>query len=149
MILIALVAFGLYSVTGLNMEFVSNMNVPQAFIIAVYPGASAETVEREVIDILEEDLVTLPNFSTMTSNAYNSMGVVQVEFSGGVEAKDQLNEIRNRIRQLSDDLPDGLQGEPVVMIGGMSLLPIMSFTVETGEDVAGATKYIKDRKSVV
>lgn len=144
MILIALVAFGLYSVTGLNMEFVSNMNVPQAFIIAVYPGASAETVEREVIDILEEDLVTLPNFSTMTSNAYNSMGVVQVEFSGGVEAKDQLNEIRNRIRQLSDDLPDGLQGEPVVMIGGMSLLPIMSFTVETGEDVAGATKYIKD-----
>ncbi|MGN0905879.1 MAG: efflux RND transporter permease subunit, partial [Bullifex sp.] len=109
-----------------------------------YPGASAETVEREVIDILEEDFVTLPNFSTMTSNAYNSMGVVQVEFSNGVEATDQLNEIRNRIRQLSDDLPDGLEGEPMVMVGGMSLLPIMTFTVETGEDLAGATNYIKD-----
>ena len=97
MILIALIAFGIYSVTGLNVEFVANMNVPQAFVIAIYPGASAETVEREVIDILEEDFVTLPNFSSMTSNAYSSMGVVQIEFSNGVDAYDQLNEIRNRI----------------------------------------------------
>ena len=41
MILIALIAFGIYSVTGLNVEFVANMNVPQAFVIAIYPGASA------------------------------------------------------------------------------------------------------------
>ena len=144
MILIALIAFGIYSVTGLNVEFVANMNVPQAFVIAIYPGASAETVEREVIDILEEDFVTLPNFSSMTSNAYSSMGVVQIEFSNGVDAYDQLNEIRNRIRQLSSELPDGLEGEPAVLVGGMSMLPIMTFTVEAGSDLAEATKYIKD-----
>ena len=144
MILIALIAFGLYSVTGLNVEFVANMNVPQAFVIAVYPGASAETVEREVIDIMEEDFVTLPNFSSMTSNAYGSMGVVQIEFSNGVDAYDQLNEIRNRIRQLSPNLPAGLKGEPTVLVGGMSMLPIMTFTVDAGSDLVGATKYIKD-----
>ena len=100
MILIALIAFGIYSVTGLNVEFVINITSPNDkyhFVIAIYPGASAETVEREVIDILEEDFVTLPNFSSMTSNAYSSMGVVQIEFSNGVDAYDQLNEIRNRI----------------------------------------------------
>ena len=62
MILLALLLFGLVSISSTNMEFISNMDLPQIFVIAVYPGASAEDIEKEVVDILEDDFVTLPDF---------------------------------------------------------------------------------------
>ena len=80
----------------------------------------------------------------MTSNAYSSVGVVQVQFADGVDVYDQVDEVRNRIRQLSDSLPDGLQGEPSVIVGGTEMLPMFTFTVEGGEDLASVTEYIND-----
>lgn len=144
MILIALILFGLLSLGSMNIEFVSGVNMPQIIVYAVYPGASAEQVESDVIDILEENFATLPNFSSMTSNAYSSVGVVQVSFADGVDAYDMLDEVRNRINEMSDDLPSGLQGEPIALVGGTDMLPIFTFSVEGGSDLAGTTAYVND-----
>lgn len=144
MILIALILFGLLSLGSMNIEFVSGVNMPQIIVYAVYPGASAEQVESDVIDILEENFATLPNFSSMTSNAYSSVGVVQVSFADGVDAYDMLDEVRNRINEMSDDLPSGLQGDPIALVGGTDMLPIFTFSIEGGEDLAGTTAYVND-----
>ena len=144
MILIALILFGLLSLGSMNIEFVSGVNMPQIIVYAVYPGASAEQVESDVIDILEENFATLPNFSSMTSNAYSSVGVVQVSFADGVDAYDMLDEVRNRINEMSDDLPSGLQGDPIALVGGTDMLPIFTFSVEGGSDLAGTTAYVND-----
>ena len=40
MILLALLLFGLVSISSTNMEFISNMDLPQIFVIAVYFVAS-------------------------------------------------------------------------------------------------------------
>ena len=84
MLLIALVLFAMLSLSSMNTEFISGMNLPTVIVYAIYPGASAEEVERGVIDVLEDDFATLPDFSSMTSNAYSSVGVVQVQFADGV-----------------------------------------------------------------
>ena len=144
MLLIALVLFAILSISSMNTEFISGMNLPTVIVYAIYPGASAEEVERGVIDVLEDDFATLPDFSSMTSNAYSSVGVVQIQFADGVDVYDQVDEVRNRIRQLSDSLPDGLQGEPSVIVGGTEMLPMFTFTVEGGEDLASVTEYIND-----
>ena len=62
MILIALAVFGFFSIATTNLEFIPDINMPQIFVIAIYPGASAEDVEKDVVDILEDDFVTLPDF---------------------------------------------------------------------------------------
>lgn len=144
MILIALILFGLLSLGSMNVEFVSGVNMPQIIVYAIYPGASAEQVESDVIDILEENFATLPNFSSMTSSAYPSTGVVQVSFADGVDAYDMIDEVRNRIREMADDLPDGLQGEPTALVGGTDMLPMFTFSVEGGGDLAGTTAYVND-----
>ena len=144
MVLIALVLFGILSLSTMNIEFISGLNMPTVIVFSVYPGASAEQVESDVIDVLEENFATLPDFDSMTSNAYSSVGVVQIRFADGVDVYDQLDEVRNRIDELEDQLPSGLQGKPTALVGGTEMLPIISFSVEGGADLAGVTSYVND-----
>lgn len=144
MILLALLLFGLLSISSTNMEFISNMDLPQIFVISIYPGASAEDIEKEVVDVLEDDFVTLPDFKSMDSQSMNSVGVVTITFRDGVDPNDQLEEVRNRISQLSSSLPDGLEGEPQAIVGGATMLPVTSFIIEGGDDIASLSAYVTD-----
>ena len=144
MVLLALLLFGLLSISSTNMEFISNMDLPQIFVIAIYPGASAEDIESEVVDVLEDDFVTLPDFKSMDSQSMNSVGVVTITFRDGVDPNEQLEEVRNRISQLSSSLPSGLQGEPQALVGGATMLPVTSFTLSSGEDIAALSAYVTD-----
>ena len=144
MILLALLLFGFLSISSTNMEFISNMDLPQIFVIAIYPGASAEDIENEVVDVLEDDFVTLPDFKSMDSQSMNSVGVVTITFRDGVDPNDQLEEVRNRISQLEPSLPDGLQGEPQALVGGATMLPVTSFIIEGGDDIAALSAYVTD-----
>ena len=144
MILIALAAFGIFSISTTNLEFIPDMDMPQIFVISIYPGASAEDVENDVIDVLEDDFVTLPDFNGMDSEAMNSIGVITITFRDGVNPEDQLNEVRNRISDLSSSLPSGLTGEPMAIIGGATMLPVVSFSVEGGDDTAALSEYITE-----
>ena len=144
MILIALAVFGMFSITTTNLEFIPDIDMPQIFVIAVYPGASAEDVEKDVVEILEDDFVTLPDFKSMDSQSMNSAAMITITFQDGVNPEDQLNEVRNRISQLMPSLPDGLQGEPTAIIGGATMLPIVSFSVESSGDIAALSEYIDD-----
>ena len=144
MILIALALFGIFSVSSMNLEFIPDMNLPQIFVVAIYPGASAEDIEKTVIDVMEDNFVTLPDFRGMDSQAMNSAAMITITFSDGVDVYDQLDEVRNRISEMSDQLPAGLQGEPTALVGGATMLPIATFTVEGGSDLGAVTDYIEN-----
>lgn len=144
MILIALIVFAGYSFSGMPLEFLSNINQPSATIVTIYPGASASDVELDVTKILEDDFVTLPNYKSMESESHNSYSMITINFNDGINPYDQLGEIRYRVSQLLDDLPDNIQGEPKVFVGGANMLPVITFTVQGGEDIAQLTSYCEN-----
>ena len=144
MILIALALFGIVSLSSMNMEFIPDISLPQVFVISIYPGASAEDMERMVTDVLEDDFVTLPDFQSMTSQSMSSVSMVSITFNDSVDVYDQLDEVRNRISELRSSLPSGLQGDPIALVGGATMLPIFTFKVEGNDDIAGVTRYIED-----
>lgn len=141
MILIALAVFGIVSVFDTNIEFMAGVNTPQIYVVAIYPGASGEDIEETVIDVLEDNFVTLQNYKSMTSQSSNSVGVLSISFVDGVDPYDMLTEVRNRISELEEELPDGLQGTPTALVGGVEMIPIMSFTVSAGDDLARLSEY--------
>ncbi|MDC7124686.1 MAG: efflux RND transporter permease subunit [Spirochaetales bacterium] len=144
MILITIVVFGIYSLVGMNIAFISDISSPTVVVVAIYPGASAKDLTTDVVDVFEDDFVTLPNFKSVDSVAKNSYGIITITYNDGVDPYDQLEEVRNRISQLQSDLPDGLQGTPEAFVGGSDLLPIASFTVEGGNDVGALTNYLEE-----
>lgn len=144
MLLVVLIVFGFISLNGMNIEFVSDISTPQIYVIAVYPGASAEDVEQDVTRMLEDMFVTLPNFSEVTSSSSNSMCMVQVMFHSGVDPYDMLPEVRQRITEQQDDFPDGLSGLPFALVAGSQMLPVVSFSVEGGNDIAKVTDFVEN-----
>src|SRR5574344_1890912 len=92
MIMISLVAFGVYCLVGINIEFISDMSLPSIEVITIYPGAVAEDVERDVTKILEDNFVTLPNFKSISSNNQNSFSWITVKYDDSVDPYDQLAE---------------------------------------------------------
>lgn len=144
MILLALLVFGLYSLSLMPLEFMADISMPQAIVWTVYPGASAEDVEQDVTKVLEDNFVTLPHFKSVDSSSYNSVSLITITYADGYDAYDQLEELRNRISELKSELPEGLQGEPKAIVGGVSMIPVVAFTVEAGKDNARVTQFIKD-----
>ena len=144
MTLLALAVFGLVALSSMNIEFLPDLSLPQVMVVTIYPGASADEIEDKVTDVLEEDFATLEDFKEMESQSVNSASMITITFKDGVDANDRINEVRNRINQLKDDLPDGVEGLPQAIIGGTTLLPIATFVVEGNGDFNALSDYIDD-----
>ena len=144
MLLLVIVAFGFYSLSGMRTEFMEDISMPQAIVYAVYPGASAEDVENDITKVMEDAFVTLPHFKAIDSTSSNSVSWITITYADGYDPYDQLTELRNRISELMPQLPDGISGEPRALVGGMSMVPIISFSASAGGDTARLTQYLED-----
>ncbi|MDD6840488.1 MAG: efflux RND transporter permease subunit, partial [Spirochaetales bacterium] len=131
-------------ITTTNVEFVSEINMPQVYVVSIWPGASSEDIEKEVINVLEDDFVTLPDFRSISSSASNSVGITIISFADGINPEDKIQDVRDRIRELEDDLPDDLSGLPQCMVGGSAMLSTATFAVYGGEDLGAVSKYVED-----
>ncbi|HIW37218.1 MAG TPA: efflux RND transporter permease subunit [Candidatus Treponema faecavium] len=144
MLLIVLGVFGGVALSSMNVEFMGDVSMPSVMVIAVYPGASAQDMADDVASVMEDDFVTLPDFKSVSSELSNSVCITTITFRDGVEPYDQINEVRNRVNKLAEQLPDGLLGVPEVLVGGAEMLPVVTFSMHTGGDVGSATAYVED-----
>ena len=144
MLLLVLIAFGFYSLSGMRTEFMEDISMPQAIVYTVYPGASAEDVESDITRVLEDSFVTLPHFKAIDSQSSNSLSWITITYADGYDPYDQLTELRNRISELMKNLPSGISGEPRALVGGMSMVPIISFSASAGNDTARLTQFLED-----
>ena len=141
MILIALLAFGVYCLLGLSIEFMPDMSLPEVEIITLYPGASAEDVENDITKVLEDNLVTLPYFKSMSSQSNNSYSWITINYQDDVDVYEQLTELKFRLRELESSLPEDAH-TPYALVGGATMIPIMQFAVIGGTDTSRITEYI-------
>ena len=132
-LLISLLVFALYFMSGMNTEFVtSDISSPEVYVVAIYPGASASEVEEEVTNILEEDFTTLSEYKEMTSSSFDSYAIVTIKFNDGTDVDKQKEEIRSRLDNLSSSLPTAVE-EINVISGGTEMLPIMTIAIDKGD----------------
>jgi HAE1 family hydrophobic/amphiphilic exporter-1 len=59
MLAVVLMALGLYSYRELSVDMFPDVEIPVLTVQTLYPGASPETVEREVTKRIEESLNTI------------------------------------------------------------------------------------------
>ena len=87
-----------------------------AYIITTYPGASAEEVEQEVTDRIEDSLQELPYVDTLVSKSVPGRSEIQVEMREEIDASESpqvYDELRRRVSEAQSLLPPGA-GVPLV-----------------------------------
>jgi HAE1 family hydrophobic/amphiphilic exporter-1 len=126
--MIALVAFGLFALIRLEVDEFPDIQAPIIAVSIPYPGASPETVEREVIDRVEESIGGINGLDRLQSFSTDGFGqlIVQFVFSKGVDQASQ--DVRDAISSIRGDLPTEIE-EPIITRFDPADLPIISLTL--------------------
>ncbi|MDA3947790.1 MAG: efflux RND transporter permease subunit [Spirochaeta sp.] len=144
-LVVVLLVFGALAFFNLNREMMPPVGLPQAHVITTWPGAGAEDVEEAITRRIENQLSTLGGMSTMTSTSEDSYSIVQLEFTDGTDVYGRLPEIRELLNVVGPELPDGIDGQPeILMSEANSLLPVFSFQVDSIADPVELARFLDD-----
>jgi HAE1 family hydrophobic/amphiphilic exporter-1 len=111
--MLALVVFGLFALFALKTDEFPDVSPPIVSVTIPYPGASPDTVEREVIDPIEEAISAVSGVDRITSSSLDSFGVMTVEFVFAKDLQEASQDIRDAISQIRADLPPEME-EPIL-----------------------------------
>ena len=76
MVMLAIVLLGLFSYQRMQVDQFPNTDFPVVLISTDYQGASAEIVEREVSQKMEEGVKANAGISSLTSRSYEGLAIV-------------------------------------------------------------------------
>jgi hydrophobic/amphiphilic exporter-1 (mainly G- bacteria), HAE1 family len=128
--MLALVVLGIFSYRRLAIDMFPDVEIPILSIVTKYPGASPETVEREVSKRIEEAVNPISGVKHVISTSRESVSLVVVEFNLDVRINEASQEARAKISAIRGDLPQGIE-EPIVQKLDFSAMPIISLAVRS------------------
>jgi len=128
--MLALVTLGIFSYRRLAIDMFPDVEIPVLSIITKYPGASPETVEREVSKRIEEAVNPISGVKHVISTSRESVSTVVVEFNLEVKINEASQEARAKVNAIRGDLPQGIE-EPIIQKLDFSSMPIVSLAVRS------------------
>ncbi len=98
------------AITTLPVAQYPNVAPPQINVGAVYPGASAETLESSVIQVLEEQITGLDGLLYFSSSAGSSGSAsISITFAKGTDPNIAQVQVQNKVQQALSRLPQQVQ----------------------------------------
>src|SRR5690606_11871847 len=108
---------GALSLKTLPISQYPNIAAPAVSISVAYPGASAETVQDTVVQVIEQQLSGLDGFRYMSSNS-NSDGSAQiiVTFEQGTDSDIAQVQVQNKLQLATPKLPEEVQRQGIRVV---------------------------------
>lgn len=129
-LMLVLVTLGIFSYRRLAIDLFPDVEFPILSIVTEFPGASPETVEREVTKKIEEAVNPIPGVKHIYSTSREGLSSVMVEFELSVKINDASQEARAKINAIRNDLPEAMK-EPVIQKLDISGMPVISLAVRS------------------
>ncbi|NWG00753.1 MAG: efflux RND transporter permease subunit [Thermoanaerobaculaceae bacterium] len=128
--MLALVTLGAFSFRRLAVDLMPDVEIPVLSILTEFPGASPETVEREVTKRIEEAVNPISGVRHVQSVSREGLSNVVVEFNLEVKINEVSQEARAKINAIRRELPEGMK-EPVIQKFDFTAMPIISLAVRS------------------
>ena len=113
MFVLVWVLLGLVAYPRINIERTPSLDFPMVTTTFVYPGASSDEIESQVVKKAEDAISEVPGVKHITSRIFENGGFIMTEFNLGVNANDKAAEVKTKIDALASQFPDDLK-QPVV-----------------------------------
>jgi len=97
-----LLLFGGIALFQLPIQLLPNINQPVITVSTIWPGASPNEVEREIVAEQEEELKTIEGLVSMHSESYDSLGRIILRFQIGTNKDSAMIKIANRLAQVEE-----------------------------------------------
>ncbi len=123
---------GIIAVVNLAREEEPQISVPMFDIFVRYPGASAQEVERRIINVGERKLWEVPGVEYIYSTAQSNGALIVVRFKVGEDMERSLTKLYTKVFANLDFLPPGA-GQPLVKAHAIDDVPILSMTFHSAK----------------
>ncbi|HET7400620.1 MAG TPA: efflux RND transporter permease subunit, partial [Usitatibacter sp.] len=136
-LVIGLMCMGLLALNKLRVNQIPDVEQPVMVVTIPYPGASPETVEREIINRVEKALQSIPQVYQMRGTASESQAQIVIIFNFKKNMSDAADEIRNAIATVRYKLPVEMR-EPILTRVDPSAQPIMQLALSSDSQTHAA-----------
>lgn len=113
MLSLGLVVLGLISLGRLELKLDPDIDFPFAMVVTELRGASPETVEREVTEVLEEQINSIEGIRNLSSTSSEGLSRLHLEFGLGYDIDVKIQEVRDKVALARPLLPIDIE-DPVV-----------------------------------
>jgi multidrug efflux pump len=110
---LAIVLIGIISFQRLPVREYPNIDAPVVSVRTVYSGASAEIMESQVTQPLEDSLAGIEGIRTIKSVSREEVSQITIEFLLERDVDAAANDVRDRVARVRGQLPDETE-DPVV-----------------------------------
>ena len=120
---------GIITLTKMPVAQYPTIAPPVVTIAATYPGASAQTVENTVTQIIEQQMNGLDGLRYISSNsAGNGQASINLNFEQGIDPDIAQVQVQNKLQSATALLPEDVQRQGVkVTKSGASFMQVLAF----------------------
>ena len=129
-VLLMLMALGLMALKKLKVNQIPDVDMPMLVIDINYPGASPDTVEREVLNRVEKAMQSVNGIKDLRGTANEGNANLRLSFEFKKNMVEATDEVRNAIGKVRYKLPTEIR-EPVILRLDPTAQPIMQLALSS------------------
>ncbi|AQQ71783.1 Efflux pump membrane transporter BepE [Limihaloglobus sulfuriphilus] len=131
-LVVATFAAGLFSLTQLDVNYLPDVSYPMVKIHIWWSGATADDIENNIADPLEEVIATVDNLDYIESSSIEGMYTLLANFSYGVDVEVAFQDVVAAMGRVTKKLPRDMD-PPVIIKADPSQLPVIEVMLTSDE----------------
>ena len=100
-IMILMIVVGLLSIGRLNKQFFPDFEVEVVGVLVDWPGATAEEIDKNIVQLLEPELRPISGVKKVSSKSVEGVGITQVEFNYGYDMQKGRTDIETAVSRIN------------------------------------------------
>ena len=137
-----LMAVGVFAAGSLKQELFPSLELPSAAVVASYPGAAPDIVERQVTSPIEDAVKGVSGVQTVRSTTTRGVSQVTAQWDYGADSGAVRADIDAAVNAVRSRLPQGV--DPSIMGGDLGQIPIVALSVTSSDDEATLARKLED-----
>lgn len=151
--MLLLIIFGVISYYEIPLREYPNIDPPIVTISTSYPGASANVVENNITEVIENSVSGVEGIKNISSTSEDGRSRTTIEFNISENIDNAANDIRDRVSSIIDNLPSEAEHPEIEKASDddnvIIWLNLTSVNMSVMELTDYAKKYLQDRFSVI
>ena len=123
-----LILAGFTSYVQVPRESTPEVVIPNIFVTTAYPGVASNDIEMLVTRPIEEQVSNIADVKIISSTSREGLSRINVEFDVGIDMRDALQQVREKVDLARPSLPEAAH-EPHVAEVNTAQFPIMQVNV--------------------
>lgn len=144
MLMAALILFGLISYGRLGVSQLPDVDFPIVSINITWEGAAPEVMETDVVDIVEDSLMSIEGVREISSSIRQGAATITVEFELGRSLDNAVQDVQTKIDQAQRQLPKDLDPAIVTKVNPEDHPIVMLSVTSAKRSMRDLMAYVQD-----